>query len=356
MAPPIKGRGSATNLPGRFSIRTVELDPDNEPVRHPQTQVREEIARSLITRNQSPDVPFTLSINPYRGCEQGCVYCFARPSHSYLDLSPGLDFETRLSAKINAAEVFAKELSRRSYRCEAIALGINTDAYQPIEKNLGITRALLQVALDFRQPVSIITKSALILRDTDLLAELASHNLVQVAFSVTTLDNELKRILEPRTASGATRIRVMKSLHQAGIPVSALIAPVIPLINENEIEAILAAVADAGARNASYILLRLPHEVAPLFCQWLEQHFPQRAEHVLSRLKSLRGGKLYNSAFGERMRGQGVFAELIRQRFAVAARRAGLNNTRSLTLDCSQFRVPVEAPSERSHTSQYSLF
>lgn len=356
MHTPIKGRGSASNLPGRFSIRTVELDLDGELIRHPQTQVREEAARSLITRNQSPDVPFNLSINPYRGCEQGCVYCFARPSHSYLDLSPGLDFETRLSAKINAAEVFAKELSRRSYRCEAIALGINTDAYQPIEKNLGITRKLLQVALDFRQPVSIITKSALILRDIDLLAELAKLNLVQVAFSVTTLDNELKRILEPRTASGATRIRVMKALHQAGIPVSGLIAPVIPLINENEIEAILAAVAEAGARSASYILLRLPHEVAPLFCEWLEQHFPERAEHVLSRLKALRGGKLYNSAFGERMRGQGVFAELIRQRFAVAARRVGLDGSRTVTLDCSQFRVPIEARTSSSETPQFSLF
>ncbi|WP_372796770.1 PA0069 family radical SAM protein [Litorivivens sp.] len=341
MSTSIKGRGSASTMAGRFAIRTLELDPDSDTnIASVPTEIRHEHARSLITRNRSPDVPFNVSINPYRGCEHGCVYCFARPSHSYLDLSPGLDFETRISAKTNAPALLREALSRPGYRCEPIALGINTDAYQPIERELQITRQLLQVASDFNQPVSLITKSALILRDLDLLGDMAERNLVQVAISVTTLDNNLKRILEPRTASGATRVKTIRALCEAGVPVSALIAPVIPLINESEIEDILDAVAFAGALSASYILLRLPHEVAPLFCEWLREHFPDRANHVLSRLRELRGGKLYDNRFGERMRGQGIFADLIKHRFAIAARRLGLSTERSLALDCSRFHVP----------------
>ncbi|HCS26002.1 MAG TPA: radical SAM protein [Spongiibacteraceae bacterium] len=330
-------------MTGRFAIHVVELDEHGEPPTNPDTEVRLETAKSLITRNKSPDIPFTQSINPYRGCEQGCVYCFARPSHSYLDLSPGLDFETRISAKINAPELLAQELSRPGYRCEPIALGINTDAYQPAERRLEITRKLLSIALDFKQPLSIITKSGLILRDTDLLTQLAQDNLIQVTVSMTTLSKHLKRTLEPRTASPAMRLRVIEQLSRAGVPVKVLVAPVIPLINEPEIEAILAAVAGAGATGASYILLRLPHEVAPLFLNWLQQHFPERAAHVESRIRALRGGKLYDSEFGSRMRGEGVYADLIRQRFMLAARKLGLTNERHHTLDSGHFRNPSNA-------------
>lgn len=339
----IKGRGSSSSMTGRFAIHVVELDEHGEPPTNPDTEIRLETAKSLITRNKSPDIPFTQSINPYRGCEQGCIYCFARPSHSYLDLSPGLDFETRISAKINAPELLAHELSRPGYRCEPIALGINTDAYQPAERRLEITRKLLSIALDFKQPLSIITKSGLILRDTDLLTQLAQDNLIQVTVSMTTLSKHLKRTLEPRTASPAMRLRVIEQLSRAGVPVNVLVAPVIPLINEPEIEAILAAVAGAGATGASYILLRLPHEVAPLFLNWLQQHFPERAAHVESRIRALRGGKLYDSEFGSRMRGEGVYADLIRQRFMLAARKLGLTNERHHTLDSGHFRNPSNA-------------
>ncbi len=344
----IKGRGTASALPGRFAIATVELDDSDEPLRHPQTTVREEAAKTLITRNQSPDVPFALSVNPYRGCEQGCIYCFTRPSHAYLDLSPGIDFETRLSAKSNAPERFGAELRKPSYRCEPIALGINTDAYQPIEKEQRLTRRLLEIALEFGQPISIVTKSALILRDLDLLAPMAERRLIHVAVSTTTLDNGLKRILEPRAAASEARLRVIRELSAIGVPVTALVAPLIPLINEHELEAIIEAVAAAGAESAGYILLRLPHEVAPLFVEWLQQHFPDRAGHVLGRLAAMRGGKLYDSQFGTRMRGQGIFAELIQQRFRVALNRHGLSGRRLSELDCSQFRPPPQAGDQLS--------
>jgi len=341
--PSIKGRGCASNLPGRFATITVELEDAEASLPHPDTELRRETAKSLITRNQSPDVPFRLSINPYRGCEHGCVYCFARPSHAYLDLSPGIDFETRLSLKHNAPALFEQELRKAGYRCEPIALGVNTDAYQPVEKEQGIVRRLLEVALEFRQPMSIITKGRLILRDLDLLAEMARRGLLHVAVSVTTLDNGLKRILEPRAASPGARLQVIRELSAAGVPVTALVAPVIPVINEDELEAIVAAVGKAGAHSAGYILLRLPHEVAPIFSEWLQLHFPQRADHVLSRLASMRGGKLYDSRFGVRMTGQGPFAELIRQRFQLALRKAGLGSGKSFDLDCSQFKPPLQS-------------
>ena len=337
---PIKGRGTASALPGRFAIARVELDETGEPLPNPATQEHRETAKSLITRNQSPDVGFNLSINPYRGCEHGCIYCFARPTHAYLDLSPGIDFETRISIKHNAPALFERELRRPGYRCEPIALGINTDAYQPVERHWRITRRLLEVAFKFRQPVSIITKSALVLRDRDILAQMAEQKLVHAAVSVTTLDNGLKRILEPRTASGDMRLKVVEKLRTAGIPVSVLIAPVIPFINDRELESIVAASAEAGAQSAGYVLLRLPHEVAPLFVEWLHTHFPERAERVLACIREMRGGKLYDSRFGVRMTGQGTYANLINQRFNIAKRKFGLSNERLQTLDCSRFKVP----------------
>ncbi len=341
--PGIKGRGCASQLPGRFATVQVERDEPIELLPHPDTELRRETARSLITSNRSPDVPFRLSINPYRGCEHGCVYCFARPSHAYLDLSPGIDFETRLSVKHNAPELFEQELRRPNYRCEPIALGVNTDAYQPVEREQGVVRRLLETALAFGQPLSIITKSRLILRDLDLLSEMAARQLIHVAVSVTTLDNGLKRIMEPRAASPAARLQVIAELTAAGVPVTALVAPVIPAINEDELESIVAAVAQAGAQSAVYILLRLPHEVETLFVDWLHRYFPERAGRVLSQLSAMRGGKLYDNRFGTRMTGQGVFATLINQRFHLALRKAGLDPDRTPELDCGQFQAPPQS-------------
>ncbi len=340
---PTRGRGTHSSMPGRFARRFVELEDTQTPDPAPQTELRRETAKTLITRNQSPDVPFNLSINPYRGCEQGCVYCFARPSHAYLDLSPGIDFETRLTVKHNAPALFERELRRPGYRCEPIALGINTDAYQPVEKEQRIVRQLLEVALAYRQPLSIITKSGLILRDLDLLAALAEHRLIHAAVSVTTLSHATKRILEPRTAAPATRLKVIRELRGAGVPVTALIAPVIPLITEPELEHIVAAVAEAGAQSASYILLRLPHEVAPLFVDWLHQHFPERANHVINHLTDMRGGKLYDSRFGSRMRGEGVYAGMINQRFHRARRKHGIGDQRLSPLNCEDFAPPPKS-------------
>lgn len=342
---PIKGRGTANNLAGRFAITLVEVDENDEAVAlletsSPKTEVRYERAKTIISRNNSPDIPFRQSINPYKGCEHGCIYCFARPTHAYLDLSPGLDFETKLIAKTNAAYLFEEELANPNYRCEPIALGINTDAYQPIEKELKITRELLKIALAHHQPLSLITKSTLILRDIDLLTKMAEKKLIHVAISVTTLDNHLKRILEPRTASGKTRLQVIQKLREANIPVSVLAAPVIPFINDHELEDIIAATAKAGAQSINYIMLRLPHEVAPLFSDWLKQHYPDRAEHVLQRIMDMRGGKLYDSRFGKRMTGEGIFSDIINQRFHLARRKYGLNDNRLSFLDCRQFKVP----------------
>lgn len=336
----IKGRGTSANIDHRFSHHTVVYDPaagEERPV--PRTEITAIRARSIITRNKSPDVGFNLSVNPYQGCEHGCVYCFARPTHAYHDLSPGLDFETKILAKTNAAELLRKELSAPSYRCEPIAIGVNTDAYQPAERGLQITRALLRTCLEFGQPAVLITKSTLVLRDLDLLRELARLHLVRVSVSVTTLDDELKRRLEPRTAGPAARLKVIGELSAAGVPVSAMVAPVIPRINDHEMESILEAVADHGSGSASYVLLRLPNEVAPLFEAWLKAHYPDRAGAVMRAVASCRGGKLYDATFHTRMRGEGLIADMIARRFRVAHRRFGLDQDRA-DLDTSSFRNP----------------
>jgi DNA repair photolyase len=358
--PPTKGRGALSNREGRFArqviVRSSELSADDiasadasdfDPAdaEHPvsiATEVRGEQARSIITRNSSADIPFNLSMNPYRGCEHGCIYCFARPTHSYLDLSPGLDFETRLVAKQNAAACLKADLGKRSYQCEPIALGTATDPYQPIEAQYRITRQLLEVALQYRQPLSIITKSRLILDDIALLAQMAQHNLVNVMVSVTTLDRDLKRVMEPRAASGEARLDTIAALRQVGVPVGMLVAPIIPALNDYEIEPIVEAGAAAGALSAAYVLLRLPLELKDLFQQWLHSHFPDRANHVLSVLSQMRGGQLYDARTGSRMRGEGPFADLIRQRFTKACKRYGIVPGGMPALDCSSFAVPCE--------------
>ncbi|GHE27364.1 PA0069 family radical SAM protein [Vulcaniibacterium thermophilum] len=345
---PIKGRGAASWVSGRYE-KTVAVGEDDgwgsvyePPPPHPDTQVTEERARSVISRNDSPDVGFSQSVNPYRGCEHGCVYCFARPSHAYLDLSPGLDFETRLFAKTNAAERLRAELARPGYRCSPIALGINTDSYQPIERRYRITRALIEVFDACSHPFSLITKNAAIARDVDVLADLAKRRLVTVYFSVTTLDNRLSARMEPRASAPHARLRAMRTLHEAGVPVGVMVAPVIPMITDRELERILEAARAHGAAAAGYVLLRLPHELKQVFREWLALHFPDRAEHVMSLIRQMRGGKEYDSAFHTRQTGTGPFAELIAQRFRKAHRRLGFG--RLPPLDTSAF-VPPRPPS-----------
>ena len=349
MKQPLKGRGAQQQPAPRYlSTARVPWLEDAEvpgaPLDPVPTQVGVDHARSVISRNQSPDIPFTQSINPYRGCEHGCVYCYARPSHAWLDLSPGLDFETRLFYKHDAARRLEEALARPGYLPEPITLGANTDPYQPIEREYRVTRDLLEVLHATRHPVSIITKGTLILRDLDLLAEMATGNRVQVAVSLTTLDNDLKRRLEPRAASPAGRLRVMQALHEARVPVAAMLAPVIPALNEAELERMLEAARDHGAERAGYILLRLPREVAPLFEDWLAVHYPERARHVMSVLRQSRGGAVYDARFGQRMRGTGPFAQLLERRFGAACRRLGLHRGRSRPLDGSAFRPPRRGP------------
>ena len=343
-SPSIAGRGAASNPDNRFAPTRQQAEDDGwyqeQTPESQTTSVRHERAKTVISHNQSPDVPFDRSVNPYRGCEHGCIYCFARPTHAYWDLSPGLDFETRLIAKTNLAERLEAQLSKLGCRPKPIALGINTDAYQPIERELQLTRQALEVLLRFRHPVSIVTKSALILRDLDLLAELAADNLVNVAFSLTTLNDDLKRILEPRAATGQARLKAMASLHGRGVPVQVLTAPIIPMINDGELEQMLQAAREAGAQSAGYVLLRLPLEVAGLFEDWLQRHFPQRASHVMSLVRQCHGGKNYDSRFGSRMRGKGPFAQLLARRFALAARRYGLAQGPGQPLNCRAFAVP----------------
>lgn len=341
---PRKGRGAVSNPEGRFAVTAHAAVDDgwgglDEPLPPLETTLRPDAARSVISRNDSPDIPFQQSINPYRGCEHGCVYCYARPSHAYLDLSPGLDFETKIFFKERAAERLEAELRKPRYQCLPITLGANTDPYQPAERKLGVTRDILEVLLRYRHPVAIITKSALVQRDLDLLTALAAEKLVSVAVSLTTLEPALKRSLEPRAASPGARLKTMEALAGAGIPVSVMAAPMIPMVNDAELEKILAAAAAAGARNAGYVLLRLPYEVKDLFREWLATHFPQRAEHVMSLIRQSRGGKDYDATFGKRMRGTGQFADLIAQRFRAACRRYGLNKSRE-ALDCTRFRIP----------------
>jgi DNA repair photolyase len=341
---PPRGRGTASNPHNRFApTRSVAEDDgwyQDETPPSRATEVRSEIAKSVITRNNSPDVGFDRSVNPYRGCEHGCVYCFARPSHAYWDMSPGIDFETRLIAKTNLASRLEEQLQKPGYVPQPIALGINTDAYQPIEREQRLTRQALEILLRYKHPLHIITKGSLILRDLDLLSELARQRLVSVAFSLTTLDDELKRIMEPRAASPGARLRAMRTLHEAGVPVSVICAPMIPLINDMELERLLEAARDAGARSAGYVLLRLPLEIAELFEEWLQAHFPERAVHVMSLIRQSRGGKNYDSRFGSRMRGEGPFADLLAQRFRLASRKLGLDRRDTHGLDCSQFCPP----------------
>ncbi|MCC4635042.1 PA0069 family radical SAM protein [Xanthomonas dyei] len=364
MASAIKGRGATGYLPGRFEVTTEQAVDDGWHVDDSEefaagvlrTQVTEETARSIISRNQSPDIGFSQSVNPYRGCEHGCSYCFARPSHAYLNLSPGLDFETKLFAKTNAPDLLRRELARPSYVPSPIALGINTDAYQPIERKRALTRQLIEVLWETRHPFTLITKNALVTRDLDLLAPLARENLVNVYFSVTTLDPQVSAKLEPRASAPHARLRAMRTLHEAGVPVGVMAAPVIPWINDHELEAILQAAADAGASSAGYVLLRLPHEVAPLFRDWLQTHHPQRAAHVMSTIQQLRGGKDYASSFGTRLRGQGAYADLLARRFALAHRRAGFETRAMPALDCSAFRRPAAPAKPVPDSPQGQLF
>jgi DNA repair photolyase len=340
----LKGRGASGNPAGRFA-RLIDQPVDDgwEQDSVPDsiaTEVRPEAARSIITRNDSPDIPFEQSINPYRGCEHGCVYCYARPSHAYVDLSPGIDFETKLFYKADAARLLRAELARSGYRCQPIMLGANTDPYQPVEKRLRVTRAILEVLLEVRHPVMVITKGTLILRDLDLLQELARQQLARVTVSLTTLDPELKRTLEPRAASPQGRLRVIGALAQAGVPVGVLTAPMIPAVNDAELEDLLEAAAQAGARSAGYVLLRLPHEVRQLFRDWLEQQLPLRAAHVMSLIQQARGGRDNDPRFGARMRGEGPWAAMLRARFLQACRRFGLNSARTAELDTRAFRPP----------------
>jgi DNA repair photolyase len=346
---PIKGRGAASRVAGRFDKTRAHGEDDGwgsayedlADAPKPKTHVTEERARSIITRNDSPDVGFSQSVNPYRGCEHGCVYCFARPSHAYLDLSPGLDFETRLYAKTNAVERLREELAKPGYVPGTIALGINTDAYQPIERRYEITRGLLELLAQCRHPVSFVTKSASIERDVDLLAAMARERLVSVYFSITTLDNRLAAKMEPRASAPHAKLRAMRALHDAGVPVGVMIAPVIPMITDAEIEHILDAAHAHGARAAGYVLLRLPHELKDVWREWLELHYPDRAAHVMSLVRQMRGGKDYESGFGTRMTGEGPFAQLIGQRFRKARKRFGYG--RLPELDASRFVAPRKA-------------
>jgi DNA repair photolyase len=332
-ADPVKGRGATFNPGNRYRHDAREpfddgwTPADDEaattPAR-PRTQVTIVAARSIIARNDSPDVPFDRSINPYQGCEHGCIYCFARPTHAYHDLSPGLDFETRILAKPNAAELLRRELARPGYRCAPIALGTNTDPYQPAERTWKVTRSVLEVLVECEHPFTIVTKSAMIERDLDLIAPMAAKNMARAALSITTLDRTLARRLEPRAAAPERRLAALRALHDAGIPAGVMVAPVIPQLNDCDLEAILEAAAAHGASSAGWIMLRLPLEVAPLFRAWLEAHYPLRAAHVMSLVQQLRGGRDYDSTYGRRMRGSGEYANLIERRFHLACRRFGL--------------------------------
>ena len=351
-------RGARSQLPGRFESAAREpvddgWTPEERDAQRLQTSVTIERARSIISRNDSPDIGFSQSINPYRGCEHGCIYCYARPSHSYLELSPGLDFETRLFAKTNAAELLREELSRPGYRPSPIALGANTDCYQPIERKHRITRAILEVLAECEHPATIVTKSALIERDLDLLGPMAAKNLVKVFVSIGTLDRELARKLEPRAASPQRRLDVLKTLSKNSIPCGVMVAALIPALNDKTLEEVLEAAAQAGAAEAAYVILRLPNELKDLFKEWLAAHYPQRADHVISIVRQMRGGRDNDPRFGERMTGTGNYAALIEKRFELACRRLGLNDhgagRNPAELDCSLFRPP-------SHSGQMVLF
>ena len=339
-----KGRGAVSSPAGRFDKRGVELDAEaafEYAQQAPQTRLQAMQAGRIISTNNSPDVPFDQSINPYQGCEHGCVYCYARPSHSYLDLSPGLDFETQIFYKPNAVTQLLGEWEKKNYVCKPITIGANTDPYQPAEKTLEITRQLLEVFLEHRHPVTLITKSNLISRDVDLLARLAELNLCSVAISLPTMNDELKRAMEPRVPSANARLKAMTLLSSNGIPVSSLVAPIIPALNDNEIESILEAVAGTGADRAHYIFLRLPHELVDIFTAWLETHFPDRKERVLNLVRQASGGRNYDARFGVRQTGRGAYADMLASRFSTASRKLGLASSQyQHALDCTQFSPP----------------
>jgi DNA repair photolyase len=325
----VRGRGAESNRSGRFEPLARQAVDDGwgslDLLPPFKTEVQEETPRKIITRNESPDISFDRSINPYRGCEHGCAYCFARPTHAYMGLSPGIDFETKLFAKPNAAKLLAKELAQPGYEVRTMAIGTNTDPYQPIERRYRIMREVLEVLDATNHPVGIVTKSALVVRDIDILSRMAERGLVKVALSVTTLDRKLARAMEPRAATPERRLETLRLLSQAGIPTTIMVAPVIPALNEAEIERILEAGKQAGVREAGYVLLRLPLEVKDVFKEFLEREYPDRAKHVMSVIRSMRGGKEYDAKWGERMRGSGPYAWQIGRRFEMAAKRLGLN-------------------------------
>jgi DNA repair photolyase len=352
-----KGRAAVSNRDSRFNRLQHEAEPasaDSDPASSPATEVRVEVARSIISTNQSPDLPFVRSINPYRGCEHGCVYCYARPSHTYLGLSAGLDFETRIFAKTNAAELLRKELGRPGAVPSMIALGANTDPYQPVERRLRITRSVLEVLAEFEHPIGITTKSALVTRDIDLLAPMAAKGLAKVFISVGTLNAEIARTMEPRANSPARRIQAIAQLAAAGIPAGVIVAPVVPALTDQDLERVLEAAAAAGAQYASYVVLRLPLEVADLFNEWLQTHHPLRAQHVMSLIRQMRGGRDNDSTFGLRMRGTGPLADLIRRRFDIACKRLGLNIARVQQRE--KAAAPVSPPTPAATNPQMSLF
>ncbi len=353
----IKGRGAASNPEGRFESVRHHAEDDgwqsallDEDTPRPRTEVTEERARSVISRNDSPDIGFSQAINPYRGCEHGCIYCYARPSHGYLNLSPGLDFETRLRAKTNLAEVLRAELAKPGYVVSPINIGSNTDPYQPVEKRWRLTRAALELLAECQHPCTIVTKNALVERDLDILVPMARAGLVQVFLSVNSLDNQLAAKLEPRASAPHRRIQAIRTLVEAGVPAGVMVAPIIPALNDRDLEAVLAAAATAGASSAGYTTVRLPHELKTLFREWLALHAPQRAEHVISLIRQMNGGRDYDSDFSTRMHGQGVFAELLRRRFDVACRKNGLDRARELALNTSLFVPP------RRSSAQGELF
>lgn len=346
LAMPRKGRGAAGRPAPRYLpetrlvvddgwSRTDELPP---PLR---TTVTVEHSKTILTRNKSPDIPFEQSINAYRGCEHGCIYCYARPTHAFMDLSPGLDFESRLFVKPDAPVLLRKELAKRGYRCSPIALGTNTDPYQPIERDWRVTRAIIELLHECRHPLTIVTKSALVERDIDLLAPMAADNLVEVYLSVTTLDHELARRMEPRATAPRRRIQTLERLASAGIPAGVMFAPVIPALNDTEMEQVLETAAQAGVLHAGYVMLRLPHEVKDLFREWLQNHYPDRASHVMSLVNDLRGGRDNDARFGSRMGGEGVFADIIRNRFKMACKRLGLNRSIPV-LNTDLFQMPSD--------------
>ena len=356
-----KGRGAISNEGSRYNTHTSFRDSDGwetpqveeglvaELTAPVATEIFADQTKKIITTNRSPDINFSQSINPYKGCEHGCIYCFARPTHAYLDLSPGLDFETKIFYKAGAKERLMAELAKPKYQCSTIAMGTNTDPYQPIEKKLKITRQILEVMVQTKHPVSIVTKSTLILRDIDLLQQLAQLGLVSVNISVTCLENSLKTILEPRTANPGARVRAIKSLNEAGVPTGAMLAPIIPFINDHEIENMVETCANAGAVNLAYILLRLPLEVAPMFEQWLHLHYPLKAKRVMSAVYATRGGKAYDAKWHKRMIGQGPIAQLLQKRFHNAKQKYLTEQRTTITPRCDLFEPPNES-------SQMNLF